>query len=133
MNYYFTKRSITAALVESLQDIAYARKEYLVCFSLNRSGRVITRTNVFIGSTSEADADPREIFRQAVSDGAQSIVIAHNHPSGIAEPSDSDIEVTKHIITAGRQLDIPLIDHIIVAENHYFSFREQILRYRQTR
>ena len=68
---------------------------------------------------------PREMFAEPLMDRAASIIIAHNHPSGIAEPSKEDIETTQQLIAAGVLLGLPLEDHIIVTKAGYFSFREQ--------
>jgi len=67
----------------------------------------------------------RETFRMAIYQGVSGIIIAHNHPSGMPEPSEADIGLTDRIITASKILDIRLLDHIIVGSNKYYSFRER--------
>ena len=68
---------------------------------------------------------PREIFADAIIDRAAAIILAHNHPSGIASPSGADTEVTQMILNASRIIGITLLDHIIITKTSHFSFREQ--------
>ncbi|MBQ7447980.1 MAG: JAB domain-containing protein, partial [Eubacterium sp.] len=67
---------------------------------------------------------PAEIFRRALIRGAASIVLLHNHPSGVPTPSQEDMEVTKRVAACGEMLGIPLMDHIIIGDNRYYSFSE---------
>ena len=61
---------------------------------------------------------------EALSAEAVSIILVHNHPSGNPQPSEADEELTRQLYLAGKQLDIPLLDHIIIGDNRYFSFKE---------
>jgi len=79
------------------------------------------------GTADRALIHPREIFRNAIKVGAVSIVVAHNHPGGCAEPSDEDIELTRRLVETGRCVGIPLDDHIVVAENRWVSMREETI------
>ncbi|MGH7903201.1 MAG: JAB domain-containing protein [Candidatus Dormibacteraceae bacterium] len=81
-------------------------------------------TRVAEGALSHVTATPREVFTPALRAGASALVMAHNHPSGQAEPSPEDIEFTRVMAEAGRLLDVPVIDHLVVARRAYFSFRE---------
>ena len=67
---------------------------------------------------------PREVFRAAIAEAAAGVVVVHNHPSGHAAPSADDRAVTRQLAEAGRLLDVPLYDHVIVAGDRYFSFAE---------
>ena len=67
---------------------------------------------------------PREIFLEALRNEAVNIILIHNHPSGNTTPSKNDIELTQHIKNMGNSLDIPLLDHIIIGDNSYTSFKE---------
>ena len=67
---------------------------------------------------------PREIFKEAYLTSASSIICLHNHPTGYVEPSLEDIELTKKLVEIGKLNAIPIIDHIIIGENKYFSFYE---------
>ena len=77
------------------------------------------------GSVNMALISPREIFLEALKDKAVSLILAHNHPSGDPTPSRSDRELTENVAKVGNQMDIPLLDHIIIGDNRYTSFREQ--------
>jgi DNA repair protein RadC len=70
---------------------------------------------------------PREVFRLAITESARSIILLHNHPSGNAEPSPQDIAITRQLVSAGKLLDIPVLDHIIIAGEGYTSLRERQL------
>jgi DNA repair protein RadC len=67
---------------------------------------------------------PREVFRAAIAEAAAGIVVLHNHPSGNPTPSADDRAVTRQLVEAGRLLDIPVYDHVIVGGDRYFSFAE---------
>jgi len=101
------------------------KQEHLVCFSLNGAGGVIEERVVSIGILNSTLIHPREVFADALSDRAASIILVHNHPSGIVEASSEDRELTKKLVEAGKILGIPLLDHIIITkEGKYFSFQE---------
>jgi DNA repair protein RadC len=80
--------------------------------------RQITR-----GDVDHTDAGPRAFFRCALSVGAAQAIAVHNHPSGDATPSPADAAVTRRLVAAGRTLDLPLIDHVIVAAGGFTSLR----------
>jgi len=67
---------------------------------------------------------PREVFKQAILKCAKSMVLVHNHPSGVAKPSSNDLELTKRLIVCGRILDIKIEDHVIIGKDEYYSIRE---------
>src|SRR5512133_1110119 len=79
---------------------------------------------VFVATLTSSLVHPREAFRRAIVEGAASIIIAHNHPSGEADPSDEDTQVTKNIFEAGQILGIKMLDHIIFTETGFYSFKE---------
>ena len=101
------------------------KQEYFICLSLDSGQRLITWRVVTIGTLDMAIAHPREIFAGPITDRAASIIIAHNHPSGMARPSDMDIKTTQQIVAAGQILGIKLRDHIIVTANEHFSFKNR--------
>jgi DNA repair protein RadC len=70
-------------------------------------------------------ANPRDVFRRLLRDGAESFILVHNHPSGDATPSDADAHLTAAMADAGERLGLPLVDHVIVARDGHFSFCEQ--------
>lgn len=101
------------------------RQEYFVTLSLDSAGRLIRRRVVTIGLLSSSLVHPREMFAEPLMDRAASVIIAHNHPSGVAEPSKEDVKTTQQLVAAGILLGLPLDDHFIVTKTGYFSFREQ--------
>jgi len=68
---------------------------------------------------------PREVFKAAIDRLAASIIVVHNHPSGNAEPSGEDLEITRQLVDAGRLIGIPLHDHVIIAADNHTSFAER--------
>ena len=113
-----------ADIVFILRGIANRRQEYFVCLSLDSAYRLIRKRTVFIGTLTSVIAHPREVFAGPMTDRAGAIIVAHNHPSGDVTPSKQDIGMTQQLIAAGLILGIPLSDHIIVAKEKHFSFRE---------
>jgi DNA repair protein RadC len=91
----------------------------------NRANVVMRKEMVSKGGTSATVVDPKVIFKTALSHGATSIVLCHNHPSGSVKPSDQDIRLTKKLREASQFMDIGLLDHIIVGANTYFSFADE--------
>ncbi len=100
---------------ERMEDIRGSKKEHFVVFYLDSRNQEIKRDIISIGTLNESLVHPREVFENAIKNNAASIIIAHNHPSGDLEPSQSDIEITKKLIQAGKILDIKIINHIIVS------------------
>lgn len=99
-------------------------KEHLIGLFLNSKGELIKKETIFVGTLNSSVIHPREIFKEAVKVSAASIVIAHNHPSGDPSPSAQDIEITKRLHQNGLMMDIEVLDHIIIGQNKYFSFKE---------
>ena len=95
---------------------------YLVC--LDAKGQLIREKKLSDGCVNMALISPREIFIEALKDKAVSIILVHNHPSGDPTPSHSDRELTERVAEAGERMDIPLLDHIIIGDNRYMSFKE---------
>jgi DNA repair protein RadC len=82
------------------------------------------RTHIHsVGALDGAMAHPRDIFRVAVGGGAAGVVLFHNHPSGDPEPSPEDVAITNRLVHAGRIVGVPVVDHLILADTQYFSFR----------
>jgi DNA repair protein RadC len=82
---------------------------------------------ISIGSLNASIVHPREVFRPAIVLCAASLVLAHNHPSGDTQPSEEDLAITRRLHEAGRLLGIELVDHVVVADSGYTSFRERRL------
>jgi len=94
---------------------------------LDRANRVICKAKISQGGVHGTVADAKIIFRKAIEHLAAGIILCHNHPSGNLKPSEADIKLTKKLKSAGNDLDIPVLDHIIVAEEGYFSFADENL------
>ena len=92
---------------------------------LDTKHRVLRSTVLSVGTLDASIVHPREIFREAVAGGAAAIVLFHNHPSGDPEPSREDTRLTERLMTAGKMMGIEIIDHIILGDARYFSYREK--------
>lgn len=91
---------------------------------LNRANVVIGKEQISKGGLTGTVADPRIIFRSAIDRRAAAIVVCHNHPSGNLSPSEQDIRLTKNLVEAGRVLEIPVLDHIIITQHGFYSFAD---------
>lgn len=105
-------------------DIDYS-KEHFIEITLNTKHQIIDYHIISIGILDASLIHPREVFRPAIRDNAQSIIIAHNHPSGDLHPSDADKEVTRLLKQAADIIGIPLLDHIIFNETSFHSLRDE--------
>lgn len=92
---------------------------------LNRANRVLGIVPISVGGTAGTIADPKVIFASALKCNSASIVLCHNHPSGNLKPSQADIELTRKLKNAGQFLDLPVIEHIILTKESYFSFADE--------
>jgi len=92
---------------------------------LNRANYVLNKTQISSGGISGTVADPKLIFKSALEQNGSSIILIHNHPSGNLKPSQADINLTKNLKEAGKFMEIPVLDHIIVSDNCYFSFADE--------
>lgn len=100
------------------------KQEYFYCIYLDSSKRVIKEKLLFIGTLDYSLVHPREIFKEACSVSASSIICVHNHPSGNVVPSKNDYDITSKLVDLGCMLGIKVIDHIIIGDNKYYSFLE---------
>ncbi|WP_276360591.1 JAB domain-containing protein [Daejeonella sp. H1SJ63] len=92
---------------------------------LNRANRVLGIVPISVGGTAGTIADPKVIFVSALKCNASSVILVHNHPSGNLKPSQADIELTRKLKAAGQFLDLPVLDHIILTRDAYFSFADE--------
>ncbi|MBS2098234.1 RadC family protein [Carboxylicivirga linearis] len=92
---------------------------------LNRSNKVITRYKISQGGIAGTVIDVRLILKSAIDNLASSIILCHNHPSGNIQPSDMDRQITQKMKEAGKIMDIPVLDHVIITESAYYSFADE--------
>ena len=107
-----------------LPEMAGLIKEEFRVMVLNNKNLLLKKSIISIGTVSEAIVHPREVFIDAIREGGSSIIVAHNHPSGVLTPSKEDILTTERIIEAGRIIGIPLLDHVIITNSSYLSMKE---------
>jgi len=98
--------------------------EVIYCLMLDAQNNVRGLQEITRGTLNATLVHPREVFRLAILHGAAGIVVAHNHPSGDVHPSAEDKAVTQQLNEAGKLLDMPLYDHVIINDDSYFSFAE---------
>lgn len=100
-------------------------QEVFACLFLDNQHRVIAFEELFHGTINSASVYPREVVKAALKHNAAAIILAHNHPSGVAEPSQSDRVLTRQLTEALALVDIPVLDHCVVGDNEVISFAER--------
>jgi len=95
--------------------------------ALTRANTVIADLMVSVGGQSGTVVDPKVVFSKALTVRASALVLVHNHPSGNPRPSESDKRLTRDMQRAGKALDLPILDHVIIAGMHHFSFADHQL------
>lgn len=103
-------------------DKVEREKEHFFVISLNVRSKIKNIDIVSIGMVDAVLVHPREVYRRAIMEASAQVLVAHNHPSGICEPSGEDIEVTKRLRNTGEVVGIPLVDHIVFSDTDYYSF-----------
>lgn len=107
--------------VEQLADIRNKKQEYFIVMTLDGANRLIEKRTITIGTLTASLVHPREVFADAITDRAASIVVAHNHPSGNLDPSKADRDVHQRLSKAAVLLGIDINDHLIVTKESYAS------------
>lgn len=103
--------------------LAHLRREVFLVLQLNVKNDVIAEEIVSQGTISSSIVHPREVFQNAIKNGAAAIIVTHNHPSGDPSPSDEDLQVTRRLVETGKIIGIPLLDHVIIGQNDSFSLK----------
>ena len=118
-------------IIEGASDVAqlldylrHEKREHFIAVLLDTKMQIMRVSTIHIGSLDMAPVGFREVFRDAIRDGAAQIIVAHNHPSGDPTPSTEDIEVTAKLVDAGELLGIPVLDHIIIGESEHKSLKK---------
>ena len=99
-------------------------QECFIALYLDTKSKLISHRVLFKGTLNESVVHPREVFKEAFLQNANSVLIAHNHPSGDCTPSKADFEVTYKMVHVAMTMGVCLVDHIIVCKNQYYSFKE---------
>ena len=114
----------TAEVVSLVQGrLRGKKKEHFMALLLDTRGQLIRIAEVSVGSLDSSIVHPREVFKEAISASAASVIFVHNHPSGDSEPSKDDIGLTKRLAEAGEIMGIDVLDHIIVCDHSYLSLK----------
>jgi DNA repair protein RadC len=119
-----TKVTGPGDLMPHLARYATKRQEHFVTVLLDGASQIIRIKLVTIGLLNRTLAHSREIFRPAILESAASIILVHNHPSGSLEPSREDRELTSRTCEAGKLLGIEVLDHLIISQKGFYSFKE---------
>ena len=118
---HFKKKDLINYLIVKMGKLKFEAFS-MVCLDVNK--RFISMENIFRGTIDSATIYPRDLVEKSLSLGASYVIISHNHPSGLAKPSKADIKITKVLYKAFLMVEVKMIDHIIVAGNNVYSFRE---------
>jgi|TARA_B100000315_G_C14338496_1_gene478512 DNA repair protein RadC len=116
-----TAKDVFLYASEKLSD---NKKEHFMILHLDSKNRVIKDEIISIGILNASIIHPREVFKSAIKESANSIILVHNHPSGDSEPSIEDKEITERLMEAGELLDIKVLDHVIIGKDNFHSFKE---------
>ena len=113
------------SLLRTYLDLDGSDREHFVTVLVDTKNKVIGINTVSVGALNTTIVHPREVFKPAILCNAASVLLAHNHPSGDATPSEDDKAVTQRLRDAGAILGITVLDHVIIGDDGYFSFKAQ--------
>ena len=113
-----------AAAAALAHELMWQNQERFAVLLLDVKNRLLGAKTITIGTATETLAHPREIFREVLRQGATRLIVAHNHPSGNLEPSQEDIDLTRHLLEGAQYLQIPLLDHLILGQGNHESLRK---------
>lgn len=108
-----------------MDELRFMKKEYFKVILLDTKNFVISTELISVGSLNSSIVHPRETFKPAIKKSASSMILVHNHPSGESEPSHEDITLTNRLDECGKILGIKVIDHIIIGDGVFYSFKEE--------
>ncbi len=118
---YIKSPENAAALV--MEEMRYLDREHFCALLLNTKNQVLARETISIGTLNSSAIHPRELFKAAIRRSAAGVILLHNHPSGDPTPSRQDIEVTSRLIEAGSIIGIQVLDHLVIGDNKFISFK----------
>ena len=107
-----------------MESMRYLNHEIFKTVLLNTKNEIISDMDISSGTLNSSLVHPREVFKYAIKKSANKVILIHNHPSGCTKPSNEDINITKRLVECGRIIGIEVIDHIIIGDGSYFSFKE---------
>lgn len=110
-----------------MDDMRQLEQEVFKVVLLNTKNKVLSIETIAVGKLNQAAVEPREVFRMALKKNAHALILAHNHPSGDAQPSQKDLHLTEVLLRSSEVIRIPILDHIIIGEYGYTSFKEKNL------
>lgn len=111
------------AVARILEQFRREKREHFGIVMLDTKGKLLRWTTIHVGTLSSSIVGPREVFREAIREGASSIILFHNHPSGDPAPSEEDIAITGKLAELGVMLDIPVLDHVIIGNPRFSSLK----------
>ncbi|POP45336.1 hypothetical protein CHU32_13040 [Superficieibacter electus] len=100
-------------------------REVFMAIYLDSQNRILKHRRLFSGTLSHVEVHPREIVREAINVNAAAVILAHNHPSGNAEPSKADKMITERVVSCCQLMDIRVLDHLVIGRGEYVSFAER--------
>ena len=110
-----------------MDDMRYLKKEHFKILLLDIKNQIISTEQISVGTLNASIVHPRDVFNIAIKRNASSIILVHNHPSGDPTPSKEDLNITKRLVETGRITGIDVLDHIIIGDNKFLSFRHENL------
>ncbi len=110
-----------------MESLRYEQKEIFKVVLLNTKNEIITDVDVSVGTLNSSLVHPREVFKEAIKRSSNKMILIHNHPSGNIEPSKEDKSITDRLIRCGDIIGIEIIDHIIIGDGLYYSFKENMI------
>jgi DNA repair protein RadC len=108
-----------------MEDMRYLKKEHFKTVLMDTKNQILDVVTVSIGNLNSSIVHPREVFVEAIKKSSASMILVHNHPSGDTKPSREDISITERLMEAGDIMGIKVLDHIIIGDGTYLSFKEE--------
>ncbi|MCS1351435.1 DNA repair protein RadC [Mechercharimyces sp. CAU 1602] len=108
-----------------MEEMRYLKQEHFVCLLLDTKHQILGKKTIFVGTLNASIVHPREVFREGIRRGVAAVICLHNHPSGDPTPSREDIQITHRLAEAGEVLGIPLLDHVVIGDQTYYSMKEK--------
>ncbi|MFA5576208.1 MAG: DNA repair protein RadC [Tissierellaceae bacterium] len=110
-----------------MDEMRFFQKEHFRIALLDTKNQIIVTEEISIGTLNASIVHPRDVFKAAIKRNANAMILIHNHPSGDPKPSNEDINITRRLVDAGNLIGIKVLDHIIIGDNRYISFKEKNL------